>query len=165
MKPVNPEDSIIIDASTLSRPLERNDRLTAQLMLTYETIGDPPIQFSCVFSNMLKSSGGECYTRRIKVEDNWIPLDLGWVDSDKVGLIVLDNQTGITRPSVNPTEEEKKAAAEAVLLMSVGGEVLYSPNWRLSPGRFFCAEPVNANNLFIRSAKGTVKLTIFIVPN
>ena len=163
--PVNPEDSIIIDARTLGRPLERNDRLTSQLMVTYETVGDPPSQFSCAFSAILKSSGGECYTRRIKVDDKeWIPLDLGWVPADKVGLIVLENRTGADGPLSNPTEGEKKAVAESILEIGVGGEKFARLQWKVRPGRFFCAEPVNAGQIIIKSVKGTVKLTIFIVP-
>lgn len=153
--------AVPMDTSKLSM----NDRFTMRLEATYQGADDFPVQQQCFYSSMLKSSGEQCYARKVKVGAKWTPLDLGWIKPDDASLIMLFNKTGSSQ-HVNPTKEEVEALAKSILEVAVGKSVEdLVPQWKIPPGRFFCAEPLQASNIFVRGGNSPISLSICVIPS
>ncbi len=131
------EQQIAIDtneAEILSSPTkpQTKDRLTYTLNLYHEHVGDQPSNVQLVGQKLLDHDE-QTWTRRIKVGKDSIPIDLGWMDEDKAGLVCPENQAGKNQ-SVNPTPEEREHLESLiihVLISDSTNPLLVPPGWPL----------------------------------
>lgn len=134
------------------------DRITLVLNLYHEHAGDETKERACQVWKELESKDIESYTRRVTAKPEWKPLDLGWVEPEDVGLILIENLAG-KGTHVNPTEEEKEETKKQ--LLEIGSEscsLVVSPGWP----QFF--NPRDVSGWKVRSLHTEFKYRITIFP-
>jgi hypothetical protein len=136
-----------------------NDRLTANISVTYESTGEQPQQMSCVFSELLQTESGEAYLRRVILNKKWTPLDCGFVENP--GTLVIDNRAGKFLKKM-PSEGERKASAECVIEISYSGDGQVDA--LISPGRFAILEPADFPSVQFRSRSDETKIFVAVIP-
>lgn len=136
---------------------KEQDRITCQFSIVHEHCGDPPFTLGCSFSSICKTVE-QPWTRRVQIGEQWIPLDIGWIENP--GLIVIENQTG-KGLLVNPTEEE---------LAEINSKMIYvtcnepDVEWIIMPRMHFFARPKTLENIRVRSSSGKIKASIHVLP-
>jgi hypothetical protein len=156
------EDGRFVSKPPPSDPVLSNaDRITAQFHCHHEHLGSPPVSCGGNFASMLETCE-QPYVRRVKLGENWEPLDTGWLARKPVSLICLRNVTRISSPHQVPSQEDLKDLSERVILLKCGPGV---SEWQIKPGRFFVAEPaemklaaINVRSAFVSS---DLEITIF----
>ena len=151
---------------TKTKPvLLATDRVTVRGEAHFEHFKEDPVSAQGVFEFATGDTDGAVYTRRLKIKQEWKPLDCGWVE--KLGLLFLKNNTGPREGSV-PTEEEKQSLSRCVVEVwfnRTGDEVQNTPSNPLliRPGRFLMFEPQSKDNIWLRCVEGeaNLKLTAF----
>jgi hypothetical protein len=90
------------------RPIEEKDRITADFRIHHEHCCDGnPLSIVCQFSQFLKGKEVQPYSRRIKVTEEWKPIDLGWVKNEaEVGYIFLDYKKDKVKQKTSDEREE-----------------------------------------------------------
>lgn len=135
------------------------DRLTFNLTVYHEHRGDKPHTLSRNWSELLEFMD-EPYTRRLRAEEDWKPIDLGHLKPSQIGTIVIENITGRAR-LVNPTEEEKKADAAKVIELSFTGSS--EDAWLVKPGAPFFGQSNHIQRLQIRSQQGVADYRLHLI--
>lgn len=133
------------------------DRFSARLEMLHEHCGDPPVAVHGAFQDICERII-QPLPRRHVVGEDWKLVDLGWFEPDQTGYIVIQNKTGEGR-QVNPTAEEQKAVAQAIVEVGCQHDVI----GRVRPGRFAVME-FDSRNLRIRTQRGVANVTITIYP-
>jgi len=131
------------------------DRLTCILMVRHEHGGDDPKSIDCRYSALLETKE-QMYSRRLKVGQNWVEIETGWVNSP--GLLVIQNHP--TKFATNPTKEQRDEDQKRFLEISYDG----NKPWLVSPGRFFVAQPSDLAGCKMRCVQGTAEITISAIP-
>ena len=152
---VPPEERGVKDATQWS---EGQDRLVANATVYHQHPGDHPTSSACKFSTVLDTVE-QPITRRVNIGTEPVPLETGWVV--QAGYVLIENRTG-QYPTVNPTEEERQAIADAVVRVTCGG-VVGTPGWLVRPNRFMLAEVEDASLITLQCLQGTalVYLSVF----
>jgi len=137
------------------------DRVTVTFAIHHEHPGDPTTGASLRFSSFLAVED-QPWVRRVKVGTDRVPLDLGWLGSDKCGLIVVENVTGKVH-HVNPTKEELDYEAMCVL------EIYASKNSlpflvRPKEFQFFRPRPSGQCTLLVCSQHAEASIVIHAFP-
>lgn len=149
-----------IPVTTPLPELKEFDRLTVLYTVHHEHRGEQPVSVSLGHSRMLKTKD-EVYQRRLKVNEEWKAIDLGWVEPANVGCIVIENQVGRGR-TVNPTEEELIADNRKVL------EVSYTQDSAkcdlVPPGAPDVKWPADATSLYVRCQHGEASCRVTVIP-
>lgn len=144
--------------------LAKKDRLTANLIVHHEHLGDSePTSFQGVFSELLETNTIQPYKRRLVVPNTWEPLDLGsWFKSNEVGFVVLENrQTCCGGEGVQPTPEQAEALRHQLLMVSFRDNIL---DLLVRPGRFVMFEPECPKAISIKAQHDSVTCMIYIFP-
>lgn len=140
-------------------PLEEFDRMTMTFHLYHEHLGDDTKERSVVVYRSLETKDVESYTRRATSKPDWSNLDLGWIEPEQCGLILVENLAG-KDIRIQPTEEEKEKYKSSIL--EIGNDevsMLVHPGW---PVHF---TPRDVNNWKIRSLNGeSFKYRITVYP-
>lgn len=143
-----------------TRPVK--DRITVVEMVYHQHYGDSPTSLEHRYTRWLDSDE-QVFTRRSKAIESWEPVDYGWIDPHKCGLLVLTNQEGnFTR--TNPTDEEREEAAAKVIELAYETLNGISPPWYVLPGESMRAHPSNLDQLMIRSQSGKARYTLNLYP-
>lgn len=139
-----------------------NDRISVANYVYFRNMRHDAQGIEVRYSKMLQSVDGEHYDRRVKIGEDWKPLDLGYFSDNpkNVGTIVIHNEEG-RFIHVKPSEAEMKLVESKVLEISykdcTGG-------WLIPPGECFHGCPVSPEQLCIRSQSGICTARLFIIP-
>lgn len=136
------------------------NRVTVLLTVHHEQSGEQPSSFGFTFSDLLETSQG-AYSRRMRALSDWASLDLGWMESDDVGYILIHNIEGGV-PAVQPTKEEKALTASHIIELAY--ESSLGDYWPIPPRLFFFCPVVRAADLRIRCQNETAQYRITVVP-
>tara|TARA_R110002020_G_scaffold12409_6_gene45506 strand:- start:13422 stop:13910 length:489 start_codon:yes stop_codon:yes gene_type:complete len=161
MKEITPKEEAaltagLIPTEEIHTPSQDQDRLTARLDVYYEQAGSSPSQVSCSFATLLPKSEEQVYVRKINIEEEWKPLDLGWVEN--VGTVVLENRKKIFQTV--PTTEEIKAEEKKVVFIRNKKETI---GWAIPSGGFFIAA-TKGEEIEVRCLSGSTKAVVNVFP-
>ena len=145
-------------------------RLTIVSVVYHQPLGEEPHSFPHKISRPLLTDE-QAYTRKLKVTQEWQPIDIGWLTS--LSLLLITNEEG--KYATQPSEEEKLAISQKVLEIGFQGKVNYPPAYDLSslfptpvfligPGDSFSASPCDCESLYLRCQSGVAKVTINAFP-
>lgn len=142
-----------------------HDAITVVETVTFHPIGANAIQVDCRFSKECATAEIQPYNRLCKAGNEWRPLDLGWILFDhgieSVGMIYIVNSEGLFLQT-NPTDEERKLAAERILELSFGGDD--QADVLIPPQESFRARIYAPNKVMIRCKNGPCKYAITVLP-
>lgn len=110
------------------------------------------------FSRPLDTLDEQPYIRRMKVTEEWAPLDCGWLNECSMLMLVNEEGKGLEKI---PTEEEKTEISKRVIEVRFGSETV---EWLILPGESLRGYPINPKLMFIRCRNGCAKLTINLFP-
>ena len=138
-------------------------RVTARLDMYFQIKGEDPIHMSTTLRQFVDGSNQEPYHRKRQiVGEEWTDFDLGWLDGDDIGYILIQNKTGSNRSLVPTEEEKKKAASRVVVLRDKSMAMAYG--FKIRPGGFFVAEPEEAKHLMLCCENGEAEITFTVYP-
>ena len=161
MSTVNPEDFPIPEGMEVQPlpNLARFDRLTMVLAIHHEHFGDQPLSYNIVAHQQLAILE-QPFSRRVRVTEEWMELPLGWMNPEWVGGILLENLTG-KNLTTNPTDAERKALDETVLLVSFSKKP--EESWRLQRSWPFWGVPLANTPVYLRTEhhEADIRLTIY----
>lgn len=135
------------------------DRITVVESLYYQPFGGNPSVIDCRYDRWLDCVDEQPYSRKSKVGEEWIPLDIGWITA--CGLLHIENNEG-KFPFRIPTAEEKAESNAKVL------EINYAGSERcllVPPGESTRIIPSHPKDLLIRCRKGQAKFTVTAFPS
>jgi hypothetical protein len=135
-------------------------RVTVNLNVHHELAGEQPRSFCFAFQDFLKSSQ-ESYSRKLHALSGWTKLDLGWVEPDEVGYVLIDNLEE-RNELVYQTEEEKHEAASRII--EIAYEDSLNNYWPIPPRLFFFCPVARPEDLRIRCQNGTARCRVTIIP-
>ena len=121
----------------------------------YQRGAEPGLIAEARFSRMVVTDE-QPYCRRFCADEEWRPLDLGWLADP--GLLVLENREG--RFQANPSAEERAEVESRVLELAVGGV----PFLAVRPGETARFEPVAAAGLQVRCRRGRAQAYLVVLP-
>ena len=136
------------------------DKLNVVSMIYHQELGEHPEEPVCIesrWSRRLKSRG-QMYQRRLKVGEQPVPVDTGWVE--RPGTIVIVNCTG-QQPTTVPTPQQAAERASHVMELRFGTT---GPCWLVRPGESFCASPSTFEGLTVRCQNGMARYTLHVIP-
>lgn len=137
-----------------------SDRLTFITSVIHTSQSASPVVVDCRRSIRLEHKE-QPYSRRITVKPTWDKLDLGWVEPDQVGFIVIQNQEGRAL-GLQPSPEEAKSIESKIILVSFGLMSDQKPHILIPSGCCSVFLP-SSPTIFLRSENGNTQaeLTIF----
>ena len=139
-------------------PVGPLNRCTAQLMLHRQLGTEPPTQVEALYEQPLECDE-ETWTRRIKLTTEPKRLDLGWLEPEQCGDIVIQ----ALRPemAVKPTEEEAQAILDQRIYVrrQDGSGVC-----KVRVGKFSISELDNPEDLWVSCKHGTAAIRVTIIP-
>jgi hypothetical protein len=163
----------VLPVAPLVLPREQPSPLTHARVVVLDTTyhqaaGGSPTAVDHKWSRWLETDE-QPYQRRMQVQQEWIPLDYGWLTN--VGLVMMQNVG--RKFHVKPTDAEKALAARDVV--EIGAAIPSShefdevpsinPLFCIRPGESFRAEPVAGSKLYVRSSSGApATLLVFALP-
>ena len=139
------------------------DRLTVSVSVYHQERGgksDPKGIDRKAFERFLKTSEQPVERKMDIVEGTPQPIYLGWLKSENIGYILIENRSTWDNPNVNPTAEEKADVAQRLLRVTQGDE----KGWIVHPGEFFFAHPEDASKILLTSVYGTVNIISYAFP-
>lgn len=139
------------------------DRFTMQLNAVFEHCGDEPKAVQ-VAIGLESVSQLEPYQRRVKIGEDWAPLDFGWVPWKDVRVAFIQNISKLN-PTINPTEAEILAAKSAIILWGIRPQTLEHVVAvdSIIPKDVGIIRPQN-DLYFVRCASGTTEYKITVFP-
>ena len=151
-EPITDEDVVY----TLPHVLEEHDRVTARIDVYHEKLDEQPVDFHLTFSELTNQSEEEVYSRKIKVTEEWMAIDTGWVS--EVGFILLKNTNKKYR--LMPDEDEIESEKKKNILIRTGTA---DDGWVVNKGMFFFGYPSDVATTEIKCEfeTTTVELNIF----
>ncbi len=158
--------SIQVPPITPLEDTKRRARLTIVKQLYHnvpgeDTNGPSPLRFF-----RWLASDEIAYARTIKVGEEWIPLDLGWLAGKGCSYLSLENVS--VRPlgkRASPEEEAEWAAKVIEWGIVIGaGQVMVAAVGYLLPEEGTGFSPTGVEQLRVRCRKGTGRLAYFVVP-
>jgi hypothetical protein len=152
-------DASMTDAHALTK-----SRIVVKETVYFQPSGDGPISVENGWSAWL-ATDEQPYCRRMKVEESWVPLDMGWLED--CSLIHLHNPAPTFQ--VNPTDEEKREASSRIVQIGVMPALPLqseqpTPFAVLSPGTSMHLSPFDAKSLLVRCLHSEVRLSLTIIP-
>lgn len=141
-----------------SPPEDPRDRITVVEYLYFNPFGDQPSAVESKFSRPLTSKDEQPYERRLRVGEEWMQLDMGWLK--EVSMLRIHNQEGQFR-LINPTEEEIAESQKKVLEVRYQGS---SGTWLIPPGESMRGTPSSPHTLQIRCQSGDARFTLYAFP-
>lgn len=145
----------LLTTDKLSPSLQR-DRLTIKAAAYWEHYGENPVGGQIISSQILNTYFVEPYIRRIRVGEEPKPLDLGDIDVDDVGYIMLVNMEG-TKLEFNPSEAEVADIKRRII--DVGSDFELHPN-----GQPFIGRPKRNHRLILKCQHGMATIRAYIFP-
>lgn len=142
---------------------EPPNRITAIFNIAREYDGENPISIDPIISQLNLSVKEDHYSRRIRVNQDWIPLDLGHLRADQVGLVVIENLEGRFL-DVNPTEGERKEASKRIIQVSFGDPTNASLAFPAPASLPYVGYPQDASRIALRCPVGVAKCRIWVFP-
>jgi hypothetical protein len=151
------KDQVVPDEA---HPLEHKDRLTCAFSMTHEHIGYQPMGCDIRFSDMLESFDEQPVMRRITVTKEEKPLDLGHLEPEHIGYIVVESRVGKSLLKI-PSEEEKAVHKQQTIRIRSNGDGM---GLMVPPGKFICVCLEDPSDLWISCDVGTCKAVLWIYP-
>ena len=150
--------------SEASAPSVPKDFLTVVETVYHRPFGQEPKSAEFRFSRELETNE-QVYERRLKVGEEWQPLDCGWL-GDNVGMLSIHNHEGESL-QVNPTDEEQESISKRIVELAYDyvdmSEYDYG-SWLVPPGESFRGYPRSPKELRIRCQSGTAWITLYLYP-
>ncbi len=149
----------IIDVD--EKPPKPVGRISAVLRLYYSSPSIPPMSVADQWYRWGKTDRAAYQRPYCVVSDEWLPIDLGWLEGQPIGMIVLSNDEGKGLQST-PSAAEREDTEMRVL------EVCFSDRRTADvyvlPGTSLPLTPVTPQAVMVRSRFKTVKYTITVLP-
>lgn len=133
-------------------------RLTVVDTVYYQSQEMPAISAESRFSRLLETLEEQPYVRRMKVSEEWAPLDCGWLNECSMLMLVNEEGRGLDKI---PTQEEQKLINKRIIEVRFGSEDV---EWLIPPGESLRGYPINPKLMWIRCQTGQAKLTINLFP-
>ena len=134
------------------------DLLTVVEITYHQVWGEEPTLVESKFERRLKTSE-QPYTRRVRVSEEWRPLELGWLSDMPLSLLIVQSREGVALRAHLSEEEQADLAARII-------EVAYegSPGWCIPPGESMRGCPSTPENLLLRCRHGEASAIIYAFP-
>lgn len=161
---VEPDENGVYTLPTPQTVGKAKDRISVVERIIYQalTVGEQPYAVEHTFYRDLVTSDEQVYERKLKVGEEWQPLDLGWgKDWERIGLVYVENLEGQFK-QLQPTEEEQAEANAKVLELSYDG--VSDEAWLVPPKETFRGYPAEPGRLMIRCQSGMARIMVRIFP-
>lgn len=147
-------------SAVTDRTHENRDRLTVLNKVYHSTRGQSPRLFDHGYSVPLLGEEHQPYERQGYAIESWEHLDLGWMNNENAGLLVIINNEGKFLDRY-PTDEERENSAKRVLELGYSNS---SPRWLIPPQCQMQAWPSEIEDLCIRSSFEQARFTLLVFP-
>lgn len=141
--------------------LEDVDRISVVFQALHEHCCSDPMPIPCTFAHILGTIE-QPWHRVMRVSQEWIPLDLGWL-ADGAGFLIIRNVTG-SKKHLQPSEEEKADLAKKIVVVAPADTDPKKTGRSIRPGHFDFGYPENARELRIRCEHGTAEILLDVIP-
>lgn len=160
-KPETSETAADLIRQAIQTPIVSNDydRTTLNFQACFEQHGEPIVSEQITHCYSRKASEHDVYTRRMMVTPEWAPVDVGWLSTQDIALLILQNRA--ERLSVNPSAEVLEQITNRVIEVTFDGS---TPHALVRSGGFIALEPVLASRIHIRSRTGSWKIRVTATP-
>jgi hypothetical protein len=181
-QPTNPETPNIDPESVKPLPTPpRKDMSTITVVgnVYYQQGPEQPTSVESRYSFTVNTEEQPYQRIRLKVTEEWRPMESGWVQPQQCSLMLLQNLGGGPF-STNPTEEEAKEEAERVVEIGFMAPVtvdrnrdMHSPKlpkqiptalFQILPGTDCRISPTDLSVLYLRCRKGETKINLTLYP-
>ncbi len=150
---------IVVDRS--NQPVPSLGVLTVAGMVYHrESPTEEATSHDLTFSRVLSTQEQPYGPRKCKVDENWTPLDYGWLADKPISMILIKNLEG-KFPQTQPTEQERLDASAKAL--EVGYEAS-EDGFSVLVGETQPFSPSNPSALRIRSKSGIAQYSITVIP-
>ena len=148
---------LIDSAVPVNQSLEDKDRMTARLDMYYEKYNEEPTYVNSVMESLVPPTEEEPYQRKLKIDESWRALDIGWIE--RVGYILIQN-TGRSF-TVHPTDEVKEEEEKkSILIRSGDGD----GDWEIPHKGFLLVKPTDVSKVELRCALKETVIHISVFP-
>lgn len=162
-----PDHDPIVDLPLSRRPASidpmgqpaKNARIVVTGYVYHQPATEQPFSVNLGFSRQLESDE-QPWIRKIKIGEEWQPLDPGWVK--EVALLVLVNDEGEHRFQRVPTEQEKQDMKDRIVELGYLSPAQAKPNWLIPPGENFRGMPVDLASLRVRCRRGEARCVLYL---
>lgn len=140
------------------------DKSTARILLLqtlyYQSANSEPISAEGRYTKLLQTDE-QPYQRRMKVTDEWKPLDAGWVES--ASYYCVENLEGKYIQTI-PTLEQRSEDAKRIIELGIASPIGVLRFASLSPGEFMAVPYKDVRNVRIRCLHESAKVNITVYP-
>ena len=156
MQDIQTLKQLIDSAVPVQHALEDNDRMTARLDMYYEKNNEEPTYVSCVMEDLISPTEEEPYQRKLKIDESWNVLDVGWIE--RVGYILIRNTGRVF--TVHPSDEVKEAEKKKSIFVRCGDG---DGDWEIPPKGFLIVKPTDVSKVELRCGleETTIHISIF----
>ncbi len=148
---------------------KRSNRIAVVEMVYFQETGVSPIAITTRFSRKLHSDEQPCI-RKIKIGQDWLPVEMGWVRD--CGMLVINNDEG--KFKTNPSEDQLATVSKMIVEVAVQppeekNRNMHSPP-KIGPQLFAVIPPqeslrlIPSGNLVVRCRSGIARITINAFP-
>jgi len=137
-------------------------RLVLVETLYHQITGEEPSQFSFKSTQRL-TTDEQVFTRRCKIEYDWVKLETGWLK--EASRVLISNTTGSRRSTI-PTEEEQEEVDRSQLII-----LLCEPKYAdkvspivVKPGDSVHFVPFDLDKVYLRATLNFVDCTLTTFP-
>lgn len=155
---INPAAAEKVDVN----PLALQDRVTVVFDAHHEQHGEQPNSIRCHFSKPLQTREIQTVLRKIKVKEQPHALDLGWIDPENAGMVIIENRAGHLF-SVTPTPEELAETEKRTILVWLDADMLGQP-LVVRAGRFAMIDTDHPGRIHLRASIEGTPANIFVFP-
>jgi len=145
---------------------ESISRLTVVEKVYFQVGDDQPLLTTGSYGRVVRSSPeqeDQVYQRKTTI-DGPIKLDLGWLATEKISLICIQNKSGIfLEKSPTPEEVEQEKKKELFICLDVDG--CAEPFIVVPSGESCRFVPVDPNRLSLLNVGGSVPILITVFPD
>jgi hypothetical protein len=132
-------------------------RLVVSEKAYFQPYAEPAVDLSSEPFSRWLSTDEQPFQRKQKANEEWRPLELGWVET--AGMVLLENER--TRFQVQPSEAQATEAKEKIVEVKQGEAVFAI----IRPGESCRFEPTDPKNLSLRCRSGECRVNVTILPN
>ena len=139
-------------------------RMTVVETVVWSPEDGQPQHFEPSFSSWLTTDDDPFGPHRLKVGQEWQPLDCGWL-KDNCGQLIIRNDEG-RNLTVNPTADERKATSGKIIEVAAEHNSLLIVIALIRPGQSMRAEPMALEYWRLRcpSSQEPARATLFCLP-
>jgi len=137
------------------------NRFTFVAHAYYQQAGEQPESFDVQWSKDLASNETPFRRNTFKVTNEWMLLNLAWLQTSKLRMLCLVNEEGKFFNTIPTAEELAESNAKVVELSTDKSHV---STWLVRPGESMHGCPNTVEGIWVRCLSGEAKISIYVVP-